>query len=116
MNNTLLDENYLDNIKNISNNLNKNSSILKNDLDKLNLLIIEIHKYQEKGIDISQIIITINKHICDITKFLEEFFNNLKLLDNKLHINTLKLKHNTDLIINDKHKQTKSCCCCNFLL
>ena len=116
MNNTILDENYLDNLKNILKNLNKNSSILKNDLDKLNLLIIDIQKYQQKGFDISEIIITINKHILDITKFLEEFYNNVKLLDNKLNINTLKLKHNTNLIINQKDKKKNSCCCCNFLL
>ena len=116
MNNTILDENYLDNLKNILTNLNKNSSILKNDLDKLNLLITEIQKYQQKGIDISEIITTVNKHIHDITKFLEEFYNNLKLLDNKININTLKLTHNTDLIINNKEKKQKTCCCCYFLL
>ena len=109
------DNNYLDNIKLILSNLNNNTTILKQDLDKLNLLIIEIQKYQNKGLDISNIIITINTHINDITYFLDEFYNNLKLLDNKLNINTAQFKYNTELIISEK-KKDKDCCCFNFLL
>jgi len=110
-----LDENYQDNINKILKNLNKNSTILKNDIDDLNILLNEVKKYEKKGVDITSIIKIIEDNISDITEFLNNFHDNLKLINDKLNTNTLKFTNNTELIIKKEKKQNK-CCCFSFLL
>ena len=110
-----LDTNYQDNINKILKNLNKNSTILKNDIDDLNILLKEVKKYEEKGVDITSIISIIENNINDITEFLNNFHDNLKLINDKLNTNTLKFTNNTELIIK-KEKKQKKCCCFSFLL
>jgi len=110
-----LDTNYQDNINKILKNLNKNSTILKNDIDDLNILLKEVKKYEEKGVDITSIISIIENNINDITEFLNNFHDNLKLINDKLNTNTLKFTNNTELIIK-KEKKKKKCCCFSFLL
>jgi len=110
-----LDNNFQDNINKILQNLNKNSNILKNDIDSLTILLIEIKKYEEKGVDITAIIEIIQNNINDITEFLHNFHNNLKLINDKLNTNMLKFTNNTELIMK-KEKKQKNCCCFSFLL
>ena len=110
-----LDNNFQDNINKILQNLNKNSNILKNDVDNLNILLIELKKYEEKGVDITAIIKIIQNNINDITEFLYSFHNNIKLINDKLNTNMLKFTNNTELIIKKKTKSNK-CCCFSFLL
>ena len=110
-----LDKNYQDNINKILKNLNKNSTILKNDIDDLNILLNEVKKYEKKGVDITSIISIIEDNITDITEFLNNFHDNLKLINDKLNTNTLKFTNNTELIIK-KEKKQKKCCCFSFLL
>ena len=110
-----LDKNYQDSINKILKNLNKNSSILKSDIDDLNILLNEVKKYEKKGVDITSIIEIIEDNISDITEFLKNFHDNLKLINDKLNTNTLKFTNNTELIIK-KEKKQKKCCCFSFLL
>jgi hypothetical protein len=110
-----LDNNFQDNINKILQNLNKNSNILNNDIDNLTILLIEIKKYEEKGVDITAIIEIIQNNINDITEFLHNFHNNLKLINDKLNTNMLKFTNNTELIIK-KEKKSNKCCCFSFLL
>ena len=110
-----LDKNYQDSINKILKNLNKNSSILKSDIDDLNILLNEVKKYEKKGVDITSIIEIIEDNISDITEFLKNFYDNLKLINDKLNTNTLKFTNNTELIIK-KEKKQKKCCCFSFLL
>lgn len=110
-----LDKNYQDSINKILKNLNKNSSILKSDIDDLNILLNEVKKYEKKGVDITSIIEIIEDNISDITEFLNNFHDNLKLINDKLNTNTLKFTNNTELIIK-KEKKQKKCCCFSFLL
>lgn len=110
-----IDKNYQDSINKILKNLNKNSSILKSDIDDLNILLNEVKKYEKKGVDITSIIEIIEDNISDITEFLNNFHDNLKLINDKLNTNTLKFTNNTELIIK-KEKKQKKCCCFSFLL
>ena len=98
-------------ISNILNSLQINSNILINDLNNLNKSIIEIELYRNNNIDISIIYDNIKQHIDDLNKCLNDFNLNIKLINDKLKLNTLKLNNKTNTLITKKNNKDSSCCC-----
>ncbi len=103
-----------DKISDILNNLQINSNIIINDLNILNQSIKEIELYKNNNIDITGIYNNIKNHINDLNVCLNNFKLNIKSLNDKLQLNTLKLNTTTNSIIN-KNKSDKSSCCCYFI-
>ena len=75
-----LDNNYINNLNIHLNNLSNNSSSIISDLNKLEELLLEIHTYNNNGLDVSNIINLINTHNNDLKLRLNEVYNNIKKL------------------------------------
>ena len=88
-----------DKISDILNNLQINSNIIINDLNILNQSIKEIELYKNNNIDITGIYNNIKNHINDLNVCLNNFKLNIKSLNDKLQLNTLKLNTTTNSII-----------------
>ena len=94
-----LDNNYINNLNIHLNNLNNNSSSIISDLNKLEELLVEIHTYNNKGLEVSNIINLINTHNNDLKLCLNEVYNNIKEIDNKFLEETIELNNKTNTII-----------------
>ena len=105
-----LDNNYINNLNSHLNNLNNNSTSIISDLVKLEELLEEIKLYNNKGLDISNIIKSISTHNTDLKLCLDEVYQNIKIIDNKFKINTIQLKQKTNTILPKKEKKTTLCC------
>ena len=57
-----LDNNYIINLENHLNNLSLNSNSIISDLNKLEELLLEIHTYNNNGLDVSNISNLSNTH------------------------------------------------------
>ena len=98
-------------ISDILSSLQTNSDILINDLNNLNKSIVEIELYRNNNIDISVIYDNIKQHINDLNKCLNEFNINIKLINDRLKLSTLKLNNKTNTLITKKDDKNTSCCC-----
>ena len=111
LDNYQLDNNYINNLNAHLNNLNNNSTSIISDLNKLEELLEEIKLYNNKGLDISNIINSITTHNNDLKLCLNEVYQNIKIIDDKFKINTIQLKHKTNTILPKKEKKNNLCCC-----
>ena len=112
-----LDNNYINNLNIHLNNLNNNSSSIISDLNKLEELLLEIHTYNNNGLDVSNIINLINTHNNDLKLCLNEVYNNIKEIDNKFSEETIQLNNKTNTIIkknNNKDDDKNLCCYCFY--
>tara|TARA_Y100000591_G_scaffold328321_1_gene354572 strand:+ start:1099 stop:1452 length:354 start_codon:yes stop_codon:yes gene_type:complete len=107
-----LDNNYITNLNIHLNNLSNNSSSIITDLNKLEELLQEIKQYNNKGLDVSNIINLINTHNNDLKLCLNEVYNNIKLIDNKFSIETNELTQKTNTLIKKNDTKTNLFCCC----
>ena len=107
-----LDKNYINNLNIHLNNLNDNSTSIISDLDKLEELLIEIHTYNNNGLDVSNIINLINIHNNDLILCLNEVYNNIKEIDNKFSQETIELNNKTNTILKKNENENDSLCCC----
>ena len=94
--------------------LKQNSSRIIDDLEILNNSIKEIEVYKNTNIDISHIYINIKEHIDNINICLNSFKLNIKLINDKLKNDTIKINTKTTSFISTK-KQKKNSCCCYFI-
>lgn len=94
--------------------LKENTSRIINDLEFLNTSIKEIQVYKNTNIDISHIYINIKSHIDNINTCLTNFKLNIKLINDKLQIDTIKINKQTKSFISTK-KSKKNTCCCYFI-
>ena len=99
-----LDNNYINNLNIHLNNLSNNSSSIISDLNKLEELLLEIHTYNNNGLDVSNIINLINTHNNDLKLCLNEVYNNIKEIDNKFSQETIELNNKTNTIIKKNNK------------
>lgn len=111
-----LDNNYINNLNIHLNNLSNNSSSIISDLNKLEELLLEIHTYNNNGLDVSNIINLINTHNNDLKLCLIEVYNNIKEIDNKFSQETIQLNNKTNTIIkkNNNEEDDKNLCCYCF--
>tara|TARA_B100002019_G_scaffold267836_1_gene259191 strand:- start:234 stop:602 length:369 start_codon:yes stop_codon:yes gene_type:complete len=111
-----LDNNYINNLNIHLNNLSNNSSSIISDLNKLEELLLEIHTYNNNGLDVSNIINLINTHNNDLKLCLNEVYNNIKEIDNKFSEETIQLNNKTNTIIkkNNNEDDDKNLCCYCF--
>ena len=111
-----LDNNYINNLNIHLNNLSNNSSSIISDLNKLEELLLEIHTYNNNGLDVSNIINLINTHNNDLKLCLNEVYNNIKEIDNKFSQETIQLNNKTNTIIkkNNNNENDKNLCCYCF--
>tara|TARA_B100001564_G_scaffold158138_1_gene132858 strand:+ start:811 stop:1179 length:369 start_codon:yes stop_codon:yes gene_type:complete len=111
-----LDNNYINNLNIHLNNLSNNSSSIISDLNKLEELLLEIHTYNNNGLDVSNIINLINTHNNDLKLCLNEVYNNIKEIDNKFSQETIQLNNKTNTIIkkNNNEEDDKNLCCYCF--
>jgi hypothetical protein len=111
-----LDNNYINNLNIHLNNLSNNSSSIISDLNKLEELLLEIHTYNNKGLEVSNIINLINTHNNDLKLCLNEVYNNIKEIDNKFSQETIQLNNKTNTIIkkNNNEENDKNLCCYCF--
>jgi len=111
-----LDNNYINNLNIHLNNLSNNSSSIISDLNKLEELLLEIHTYNNNGLDVSNIINLINTHNNDLKLCLNEVYNNIKEIDNKFSQETIELNNKTNTIIkkNNNNEDDKNLCCYCF--
>jgi hypothetical protein len=112
-----LDNNYINNLNIHLNNLNNNSSSIISDLNKLEELLVEIHTYNNKGLEVSNIINLINTHNNDLKLCLNEVYNNIKEIDNKFLEETIELNNKTNTIIKkntDNDNKNSLCCPCFY--
>ena len=112
-----LDNNYINNLNIHLNNLSNNSSSIISDLNKLEELLLEIHTYNNNGLDVSNIINLINTHNNDLKLCLNEVYNNIKEIDNKFSEETIQLNNKTNTIIkknNNKDDDKNLCCYCFY--
>tara|TARA_B100000401_G_scaffold221734_1_gene149978 strand:+ start:802 stop:1170 length:369 start_codon:yes stop_codon:yes gene_type:complete len=111
-----LDNNYINNLNIHLNNLSNNSSSIISDLNKLEELLLEIHTYNNNGLDVSNIINLINTHNNDLKLCLNEVYNNIKEIDNKFSEETIQLNNKTNTIIkkNNNEEDDKNLCCYCF--
>ena len=109
-----LDNNYINNLNNHLNNLSHNSTSIISDLNKLEELLLEIHKYNNNGLDVSNIINLINTHNNDLKLCLNEVYINIKKIDDTFLQDTIELNNKTNTIIkkNDTDNDTYCCCFC----
>ena len=91
--------------------LKQNSSNIIKDLEILNTSIKEIQVYKNTNIDISHIYANIKAHIDNINTCLNNFKLNIKLINDKLQIDTIKINKQTKSFISDKKQKKKNCCC-----
>ena len=94
--------------------LKENSSRIIDDLEILNNSIKEIEVYKNTNIDISYIYTNIKEHIDNINICLNNFKLNIKLINDKLKNDTIKINTKTTSFISIK-KQKKNSCCCYFI-
>lgn len=111
-----LDNNYINNLNIHLNNLSNNSSSIISDLNKLEELLLEIHTYNNNGLDVSNIINLINTHNNDLKLCLNEVYNNIKEIDYKFSQETIELNNKTNTIIkkNNNNENDKNLCCYCF--
>ena len=109
-----LDNNYINNLNNHLNNLSHNSTSIISDLNKLEELLLEIHKYNNNGLDVSNIINLINTHNNDLKLCLNEVYINIKKIDEKFLQDTIHLNNKTNTIINKSESDNDSVCCFCF--
>tara|TARA_Y100000768_G_C23466230_1_gene445996 strand:+ start:198 stop:548 length:351 start_codon:yes stop_codon:yes gene_type:complete len=106
-----LEPNYIQNFKNHLNNLNNNSSSIISDLHDLEILLEEIKQYNNKGIDISNIINLIDTHNNDLKLCLNEVYINIKNIDNRFSLQINNLNNTTKRVISKNKKKNYLCCC-----
>lgn len=92
--------------KNIKINYNK----LLNDINNLDNMIIDLKKYQNNNIDISNISHILDKHIFNLKLCLSNFNKDLTNIYSNLDNNIIILNKTTDLIINNNKKKNKCWC------
>ena len=109
-----LDKNYINNLNIHLNNLNDNSTSIISDLNKLEELLIEIHTYNNNGLDVSNIIDLINTHNNDLILCLNEVYNNIKEIDDKFSHETFELNNKTNTILKKNESENDSSCCCFY--
>ena len=107
-----LDNNYIKNLNNHLNNLSHNSTSIISDLNKLEELLLEIHTYNNKGLDVSNIINLINTHNNDLKLCLNEVYINIKKIDDTFLQNTIELNNKTNTIIKKNNTNNETCCGC----
>ena len=111
-----LDDNYINNLQNHLNNLSNNSTSIISDLNKLEELLLEIHTYNKKGLNVSNIINLINTHNNDLKLCLNEVYINIKKIDDKFLQDTIELNNKTNTIIKKKNSDNETTCCFCFKL
>ena len=88
-----LDNNYIINLENHLNNLSLNSNSIISDLNKLEELLLEIHTYNNNGLDVSNNIVNlINTHNNHLKLCLNEVYMNIKKIDYKFLEDTKRIK------------------------
>ncbi len=111
-----LDNNYIINLENHLNNLSLNSNSIISDLNKLEELLLEIHTYNNNGLDVSNIINLINTHNNHLKLCLNEVYMNIKKIDDKFLEDTKELNNKTNTIIKKNDDNNESTCCFCFKL
>jgi hypothetical protein len=107
-----LDNNYINNLNNHLNNLSLNSTSIISDLNKLEELLLEIHTYNNNGLDVINIINLINTHNNDLKLCLNEVYINIKKIDDTFLRDTIELNNKTNTIIKKKDEDNDTCCGC----
>lgn len=111
-----LDNNYITNLECHLNNLSLNSNSIISDLNKLEELLLEIHTYNNNGLDVSNIINLINTHNNHLKLCLNEVYINIKKIDDKFLEDTKELNNKTNTIIKKNDDNNESTCCFCFKL
>ena len=107
-----LDSNYINNLNNHLNHLSLNSTSIISDLNKLEELLLEIHTYNNNGLNVKNIINLINTHNNDLKLCLNEVYINIKKIDDNFLQNTIELNNKTNTIIKKKDTDNDTCCGC----
>lgn len=98
--------NHLDNLKN-------NSLCIVEDLNELENMLNEMKKYNERGMDISKVIGSVNIHKRDLKLFLIEIIHNIKSYDIEFDRKFHSLSRKTTSIVEKKNdSNVNSDCCC----
>lgn len=98
--------NHLDNLKN-------NSLCIVEDLNELENIINEMKIYNERGMDISNVIESVNTHKRELKLFLIEIIHNIKSYDIEFDrkFNSLNKKTNTIVEKKSNSNLNPTCCC-----
>ena len=89
-------------ISEILSSIKENTSLIINDLTILNTSIKELNIYKNTNVDISHIYSNIKEHIDNINICLNNFKLNIKLINDKLKIDTIKINTQTNTFISKK--------------